>query len=296
MCCAFCQAFQVQQVKKVAKFSCTLCGSKQSVLRVYAISGSAKDVRGVVQRLNMARGSQAEQPVQQPVQQEPEEEEEGAGEATCPAGATAPRAPPCWSDYQEPEPAGTSASAHDDDWGEPGYLTILPDHPGSKRQRGGKARTLGHASASSGGDEDGGGQGSKRSRPLGSKHMQQNQPFVRQAAPSAGVANCNAPAGSSKLPTRGSMLPPPGRQGCLGQQNMAPPAGGQWQGGFEGCPGQQPIGQRPVGQQARPAQPSKLPPRGLLPAAPAHCPAHSPWGGEGGGGGRPGSGLGQLLG
>ena len=46
---------QVQQVKKVAKFACTLCGAKQSVRQVYAISSKASDVRGVVVSLNARR-------------------------------------------------------------------------------------------------------------------------------------------------------------------------------------------------------------------------------------------------
>lgn len=46
---------QVQQVKKVPKFACSLCGAKQSVRQVYAISGKASDVRGVVVSLNARR-------------------------------------------------------------------------------------------------------------------------------------------------------------------------------------------------------------------------------------------------
>ncbi|KAK9836992.1 hypothetical protein WJX81_005113 [Elliptochloris bilobata] len=41
--CHACEAFQVQQVKKVERFTCAACGAKQSVRRVYAISGKAKD-------------------------------------------------------------------------------------------------------------------------------------------------------------------------------------------------------------------------------------------------------------
>jgi hypothetical protein len=40
------------------RWSCVLCGTKQSYVRVYA-SGAAKDVRGVVQQLNAARGEVA---------------------------------------------------------------------------------------------------------------------------------------------------------------------------------------------------------------------------------------------
>jgi predicted RNA-binding Zn-ribbon protein involved in translation (DUF1610 family) len=136
--CFSCSTFQVQQVKKVAKFKCAGCGDKQSVrqvtcaacpaaqdpssavghqqsavtgswsvqlliiaimcvsyntlcTQVYAINDKAKDVRGVVSRLNTERGEreqmaidllaadpqaaacehQALQQHQQPVQQAP---------------------------------------------------------------------------------------------------------------------------------------------------------------------------------------------------------------------------------
>lgn len=57
--CFSCDAFQVQQAKKVPKWCCVLCGSKQSVRKIFAKSASAKDVRTRVQQLNMARGELA---------------------------------------------------------------------------------------------------------------------------------------------------------------------------------------------------------------------------------------------
>ncbi|ESO85983.1 hypothetical protein LOTGIDRAFT_69762, partial [Lottia gigantea] len=53
--CHQCKTFQVQQVKKVLKWSCKLCGEKQSVLRVYG-RGSGADCRKHVQNLNTLRG------------------------------------------------------------------------------------------------------------------------------------------------------------------------------------------------------------------------------------------------
>lgn len=53
--CARCQACQVCQRTQKPKFTCKLCGEKQSITRVYA-SGAAAEVRLVVQNLNRARG------------------------------------------------------------------------------------------------------------------------------------------------------------------------------------------------------------------------------------------------
>ena len=49
------------QVTKAPKFACVLCGTKQSVRHVFAISDKAKDIRLHVQKLNMQRGAAQEQ-------------------------------------------------------------------------------------------------------------------------------------------------------------------------------------------------------------------------------------------
>ncbi|KAG8579452.1 hypothetical protein GDO81_010896 [Engystomops pustulosus] len=53
--CYSCQAFQVHQVKKSKKWSCKLCGEKQSLLKVYG-QGSGADCRHHVQKLNLLQG------------------------------------------------------------------------------------------------------------------------------------------------------------------------------------------------------------------------------------------------
>jgi hypothetical protein len=53
--CAACGVFQSQQRRKDRKFACRMCGAKQSVTKVFAISHAAKDIRGVVQRYNELR-------------------------------------------------------------------------------------------------------------------------------------------------------------------------------------------------------------------------------------------------
>ncbi|XP_037531414.1 MRN complex-interacting protein [Nematolebias whitei] len=53
--CFSCESFQVQQVKKARKWTCKLCGQKQSLLKEFG-RGSAPDCRRHVQKLNSARG------------------------------------------------------------------------------------------------------------------------------------------------------------------------------------------------------------------------------------------------
>ncbi|KAI9328965.1 hypothetical protein BDR26DRAFT_949401 [Obelidium mucronatum] len=57
---ASCNAFQVQQEKKTRKWSCLMCGAKQSVLKVFFESTSPAECRPIVQDLNMRRGQAAE--------------------------------------------------------------------------------------------------------------------------------------------------------------------------------------------------------------------------------------------
>lgn len=52
--CYSCETFQVIQRTQKAKYSCRLCGEPQSITRVFA-SGQAKEMRPIVQELNLAR-------------------------------------------------------------------------------------------------------------------------------------------------------------------------------------------------------------------------------------------------
>ena len=54
--CCDCGTFQCQQKRKDSKFSCKVCGKKQSVIKVYGISYKAKDIRGLVMKYNEMRG------------------------------------------------------------------------------------------------------------------------------------------------------------------------------------------------------------------------------------------------
>ncbi|XP_065814865.1 MRN complex-interacting protein isoform X2 [Labrus bergylta] len=86
--CFSCQSFQVQQVKKVNKWSCKLCGKKQTLLKEFG-RGSGADCRRHVQKLNAMRGavieeqehntwSLWEQAEEEEEEEEPEEEQQGS--------------------------------------------------------------------------------------------------------------------------------------------------------------------------------------------------------------------------
>ncbi|GAQ86720.1 hypothetical protein KFL_003070080 [Klebsormidium nitens] len=53
--CFQCSTFQVKQVTKSNKWSCSLCAAKQSVIKVYGVSGKASDLRKLAQDLNLGR-------------------------------------------------------------------------------------------------------------------------------------------------------------------------------------------------------------------------------------------------
>ena len=57
---ATCGQFSSQQVTKSGKWQCKLCSERQSIVRIYARSLKASDVRGAVQELNMRRGAMEE--------------------------------------------------------------------------------------------------------------------------------------------------------------------------------------------------------------------------------------------
>ncbi|KAK9811466.1 hypothetical protein WJX72_004434 [[Myrmecia] bisecta] len=123
--CFQCQTFQVQQVKKVAKFSCSLCGCKQSVRKAYAISAQAKDIRLVVQQLNLKRQKADEQ-------QGAEREADITQFAESPRRKEATVIPenlPAWDDFLETEEGPQEDQQRTTD---SNFVTQLPD---AKRQK-----------------------------------------------------------------------------------------------------------------------------------------------------------------
>uniref|UniRef100_A0A3B1KK18 MRN complex interacting protein n=1 Tax=Astyanax mexicanus TaxID=7994 RepID=A0A3B1KK18_ASTMX len=72
--CFSCQTFQVQQVKKSKKWTCKMCGEKQSLIKEYG-RGTGADCRRHVQKLNSLRGDLLE------VENERAQDEEQATES-----------------------------------------------------------------------------------------------------------------------------------------------------------------------------------------------------------------------
>nr|XP_020441072.1 MRN complex-interacting protein isoform X3 [Monopterus albus] len=58
--CFKCQSFQVQQVKKMNRWICKLCGEKQSLVKEFG-RGPGADCRRHVQKLNAMRGAKMEE-------------------------------------------------------------------------------------------------------------------------------------------------------------------------------------------------------------------------------------------
>ncbi|XP_070818330.1 MRN complex-interacting protein [Chaetodon trifascialis] len=105
--CFSCQTFQVQQVKKVNRWTCKLCGEKQSLLKEFG-RGSGADCRRHVQKLNAMRGALMEeqehniQLLRTQVEEDGEPEDHRADQVTQTQVS-------CWSKYldtpEEAEPA-----------------------------------------------------------------------------------------------------------------------------------------------------------------------------------------------
>ncbi|XP_053734274.1 MRN complex-interacting protein isoform X2 [Synchiropus splendidus] len=70
--CFRCQTFQV---KKVPRWSCRMCGEKQSLLKEFG-RGSGADCRHHVQKLNAERGAALEHPAPSPWSMEEDEHEQ----------------------------------------------------------------------------------------------------------------------------------------------------------------------------------------------------------------------------
>ncbi|XP_073676510.1 MRN complex-interacting protein [Garra rufa] len=71
--CFSCETFQVQQVKKSKKWTCNVCGEKQSLIKEFG-RGAAADCRRHVQKLNALRGQMQEVNSEQMLSQsEPDE-------------------------------------------------------------------------------------------------------------------------------------------------------------------------------------------------------------------------------
>ncbi|KAI9355377.1 hypothetical protein DFJ73DRAFT_825414 [Zopfochytrium polystomum] len=128
--CVECAAFQVQQKKKVPKWSCPLCQTKQSLLRVYHESDLAKDCRPVAQRLNELRGEADDLVVEQRALRMEERGDDFSGPHSLEGTRLGPSTerPSMWATFVDADEDGDGA---DDS---AGYFMDAPP-PQAKRKR-----------------------------------------------------------------------------------------------------------------------------------------------------------------
>jgi predicted RNA-binding Zn-ribbon protein involved in translation (DUF1610 family) len=98
--CCSCAQFQVQSRKKVNTWSCPLCGTRQSIRKVYLESESAAECRQLVMQLSQAYGEQRDQAVGLPTSSEPASSdiELAASRASVPT-----KQPSKWDKYLSPQ-------------------------------------------------------------------------------------------------------------------------------------------------------------------------------------------------
>ncbi|DBA86120.1 hypothetical protein WJX77_006607 [Trebouxia sp. C0004] len=119
--CFTCETFQVQQVKKTAKFTCRMCQAPQSVRKTYAVSTQAKDIRSVVVELNAKRCEAEQQFVPKP-------------RANSRPGIVRPADQSQWSGFISE--TDVSVQEYSDLDAEPdGFVTSLPDAGQRKRRQ-----------------------------------------------------------------------------------------------------------------------------------------------------------------
>eukprot|EP01051_Picozoa_sp_SAG22_P026349 SAG22_NODE_8269_length_669_cov_0.675439_1_plen_129_part_10 len=110
-----CGMFQsIQKTKAGKRFSCKICREKQSILKVYAKSDYAKDIRQAVMALNAGRGERREE-AQEEAASAAEHGGHGAGQEQYVAKPVlVSTAESKWSSYVPPDQL-TAAESSDDD-------------------------------------------------------------------------------------------------------------------------------------------------------------------------------------
>ena len=142
--CFQCSTFQVVQKTQQEKFTCKLCSSKQSIVRVYG-AGAAKDMRPIVQQLNMARAHDGQESTygsvsHAPVPPQPNRWDQHLQHAHAPPQ---PHGQGRWEQYlAAPQPQYEDAEGGDDD---PRFVTSVDG-----RQKGNRKRQGGAAEAATG--------------------------------------------------------------------------------------------------------------------------------------------------
>ncbi|EFC42039.1 predicted protein [Naegleria gruberi] len=124
--CFNCTAFSINQVTKNRKWKCKLCGSQQSIRKVFANSNQPKDLRPIVQELNMKRG-EIEQEVLEARQLEEENEEQIVEKKPIYKQASASK----WSQFKEEK----KRYVHDDDEDEDEGFDVVTSLEKEKKSR-----------------------------------------------------------------------------------------------------------------------------------------------------------------
>lgn len=134
--CFNCEHYQVTQRRADSKFTCKLCGSRQSVRTIQARSHNAAQLRPLVQRANVARGD-AEALFKQDMQTQPDSdsETETAGKRPVQVPSFSSR----WVTYVDAltkehfcDGKGKTVEQSSD---EPDIITSLPDRQSKRRRR-----------------------------------------------------------------------------------------------------------------------------------------------------------------
>jgi hypothetical protein len=286
---------QVQQVKKSPRWGCTRCGCKQTLLKAYAISDRAKDVRIVVTNLNAAQGEAQEQqalaqlgavealeqheflnPHGEQRQQSRTEEQpvlwgaaaESAA-ATCSggpraqhAGGAGPAPHAAWQEYLS-EDGGDRSGDQDDECGEAGGVVTTMDGWAGAGARGGR----------------GGRGGRRRAREERASLESPQQPARRWQGQQQGLHQPQQ--GQHQGQQQGQHQPQgqqPGQQQQHGQQrgqHLQHQGQGQ-QGRHQPQPWQQQQQQPGVPRTAAHVQPARTAPWHAAPAQPARTTAPAP--------------------
>lgn len=135
--CYSCEHYQVTQRRADSKFTCKICGSRQSVRTIPARSHNAAQLRPLVQQANMARGDAQNifDQLQQPPS-EPDSDRESNPEQEKQSVPTSSR----WTTFVRALKTENFTSpgekATPDDNSDPEVVTSLPDRQKKRRRKG----------------------------------------------------------------------------------------------------------------------------------------------------------------
>tara|TARA_B110001452_G_scaffold219810_1_gene191919 strand:+ start:1599 stop:2378 length:780 start_codon:yes stop_codon:yes gene_type:complete len=213
--CAECATFQVVLRSAQTKFSCKLCGLKQSITRVYG-SGAAKDARAIVQQLNMARAVGDTAPADYD-----DHDQFGWGGAQSYANEHAQsyandyhQAPPQqqqaqpqqsrWAQYLPPQAPRAAVDEGDEGDDDPRFVTVVDR--GGKRKRAAEQENHG---SNRGGRSGGRGRGRDGGAFAGSSPFANDRPSAPEHHPSLSATAAWGGGGGDSYAARTAPPPPP---------------------------------------------------------------------------------------